>query len=299
MAEAELEDTARIARDLIRFETVNWGGGKSNGETDAAEYIAAELTRLGLSPQLFESEPGRTSLVARVEGADPSRPALVLHGHLDVVPADGGRLERRSVRRRDPRRDAVGPRRRRHEGHGRHDPDRARRHPGRGGAAGARPDRRVLRRRGERRRLRLALVVDNHPELFAGATEAISEVGGYSIDVGGQRAYLLQTGEKALVWIKLTARGTTAHGSRVIPDNAVTKLAARRARDRRARVAGAADEHDDGAARASCGRCSDRTVGDDPDVRGRGDRARLPDSCARRCASPRTRRRSTRATSTT
>ena len=72
MADAELEDTARIARDLIRFETVNWGGGKSNGETDAAEYIAAELTRLGLSPQLFESEPGRTSMVARVEGADPS-----------------------------------------------------------------------------------------------------------------------------------------------------------------------------------------------------------------------------------
>ncbi|HEX7835543.1 MAG TPA: peptidase dimerization domain-containing protein, partial [Pseudolysinimonas sp.] len=64
----------------------------------------------------------------------------------------------------------------------------------------------------------------NHPELFAGATEAISEVGGYSIDVGGRRAYLLQTGEKALVWIKLTARGTTAHGSRRIRDNAVTKL---------------------------------------------------------------------------
>ncbi|HEX7833901.1 MAG TPA: M20/M25/M40 family metallo-hydrolase, partial [Pseudolysinimonas sp.] len=87
MADAELEDTARIARDLIRFETVNWGGGKSNGETAAAEYVAAELTRMGLRPQLFESDPGRTSVVARVEGADPSRPALVLHGHLDVVPA--------------------------------------------------------------------------------------------------------------------------------------------------------------------------------------------------------------------
>jgi len=68
-------------------------------------------------------------------------------------------------------------------------------------------------------------LVDTRPELFAGATEAISEVGGYSIDVGGKRAYLLQTGEKALVWIKLTARGMAAHGSRVISDNAVTKLA--------------------------------------------------------------------------
>ena len=63
------------------------------------------------------------------------------------------------------------------------------------------------------------------PELFAGATEAISEVGGYSITLDGERAYLLQTGEKSLVWIKLVARGTAAHGSRVIRDNAVTKLA--------------------------------------------------------------------------
>jgi acetylornithine deacetylase/succinyl-diaminopimelate desuccinylase-like protein len=68
-------------------------------------------------------------------------------------------------------------------------------------------------------------VAQNRPDLFAGATEAISEVGGYSVHLGGQRAYLLQTGEKALVWIKLIARGTAAHGSRVIRDNAVTKLA--------------------------------------------------------------------------
>ncbi len=225
MADAPLEDTARIASDLIRFETVNWGEGKSNGEADAAEYIAAELTRLGLSPQLFESEPGRTSLVARVEGADPSRPALVLHGHLDVVPAmaddwsvdpfageirDGMLWGRGAVDMKDmdamiltalgdildagerPPRDLIVAFFADEEN---------------GGVFGAH------------------WMVDNHPELFAGATEAVSEVGGYSIDVGGRRAYLLQTGEKALVWIKLIARGTTAHGSRVIPDNAVTKLA--------------------------------------------------------------------------
>jgi acetylornithine deacetylase/succinyl-diaminopimelate desuccinylase-like protein len=225
MPDPELEATARIARDLIRFETVNWGGGRSNGESDAAEYVAAELTRLGLRPQLFESEPGRTSLVARVEGADPSRPALVLHGHLDVVPAiaddwsvdpfageirDGMLWGRGAVDMKDMDAmiltalgDILG--------------------------AGERPSRDLV----------VAFfadeenggvygshwMVDNHPELFAGATEAISEVGGYSIEVGGKRAYLLQTGEKALVWIKLTARGTAAHGSRVIADNAVTKLA--------------------------------------------------------------------------
>ena len=225
MPDPELEATARIARDLIRFETVNWGGGRSNGESDAAEYVAAELTRLGLRPQLFESEPGRTSLVARVEGADPSRPALVVHGHLDVVPAiaedwsvdpfageirDGMLWGRGAVDMKDMDAmiltalgDILG--------------------------AGERPSRDLV----------VAFfadeenggvygshwMVDNHPELFAGATEAISEVGGYSIEVGGRRAYLLQTGEKALVWIKLTARGTAAHGSRVIRDNAITKLA--------------------------------------------------------------------------
>jgi acetylornithine deacetylase/succinyl-diaminopimelate desuccinylase-like protein len=73
-------------------------------------------------------------------------------------------------------------------------------------------------------------VVDTHPEVFAGATEAISEVGGYSVTLGGQRAYLLQTGEKALMWIKLVARGTAAHGSHVMRDNAVTKVAAAVAR---------------------------------------------------------------------
>src|SRR3954469_18382095 len=86
--ESGLDETAIIARDLIRFDTTNYGEGRSNGETDAAEYVEAKLAGLGLTPQVFESDPGRTSVVARVEGADPAKPALVVHGHLDVVPAD-------------------------------------------------------------------------------------------------------------------------------------------------------------------------------------------------------------------
>jgi len=70
-----------------------------------------------------------------------------------------------------------------------------------------------------------ALVVEHHPEWFAGATEAISEVGGYSIPLGDRHAYLLQVGEKALVWIRLVARGRAAHGSSFHSDNAVTRLA--------------------------------------------------------------------------
>src|SRR4051812_24236605 len=85
-----LPEVAEVARDLIRMNTVNWGGGRSEGEREAAEYLEARLSGMGLSPQLFESEPGRVSVVAGVEGENPERPALVLHGHTDVVPADAG-----------------------------------------------------------------------------------------------------------------------------------------------------------------------------------------------------------------
>ena len=84
----ELDETAVIARDLIRFDTTNYGEGRAKGEREAAEYVEAKLAALGLSPELFEPEPRRTSVVARVPGRDPDKPALVLHGHLDVVPAD-------------------------------------------------------------------------------------------------------------------------------------------------------------------------------------------------------------------
>ena len=65
---------------------------------------------------------------------------------------------------------------------------------------------------------------------FAGATEAVSEVGGYSVDIHGQRVYLLQTAEKGMAWLRLVARGTAGHGSQLNSDNPVTKLAAAVAR---------------------------------------------------------------------
>ncbi len=225
-----LEDTARIARDLIRFDTTNWGEGRAKGETEAAEYVEAELRALGLEPRLVDAAPRRTSVVARVEGADPSRPALVVHGHLDVVPADP---QSWSV---DPFAGEI----------------RDGMLWGRGAVDMKDMDAMILTSLGDilrsgRRPARDLVVaffsdeenggvygshhlVTRHPELFAGATEAISEVGGYSVEIGGRRAYLLQTGEKALLWVRLVARGTAAHGSRVIHDNALTKLAAAVAR---------------------------------------------------------------------
>ncbi|TQL48097.1 acetylornithine deacetylase/succinyl-diaminopimelate desuccinylase-like protein [Homoserinimonas aerilata] len=223
-AAEQLEETARIARDLIRLDTSNYGEGRSNGEAEAAEYVAAELVKLGLQPEMFESEPGRISVIARVEGESHDE-ALVVHGHLDVVPAvadnwsvdpfggvikDGMLWGRGAVDMKNM--DAMiltslG------------DIFRSGKRPARdlivaffadeeaGGVLGS------------------GYLVEHHPQLFAGATEAISEVGGYSITLGDQRAYLLQTGEKALIWAKLVAHGRAAHGSRIIHDNAVTRLA--------------------------------------------------------------------------
>ncbi|MGY3261000.1 acetylornithine deacetylase/succinyl-diaminopimelate desuccinylase-like protein [Frigoribacterium sp. 2355] len=223
--EPELDETARIARDLIRFDTSNYGGGRSNGEADAAEYVEAALRDLGLEPQLFESEPGRVSVIARVEGAEPAKPGLVVHGHLDVVPADPANW---SV---DPFGGVV----------------RDGMLWGRGAVDMKNMDAMMLTavgdilRAGERPARDLVLgfladeeaggvlgshfLVKEHPGLFDGATEAISEVGGYSTFIDGRRSYLLQTGEKALIWIKLRARGTAGHGSQMIEANAVTRLA--------------------------------------------------------------------------
>ncbi|MCB1274178.1 MAG: M20/M25/M40 family metallo-hydrolase [Leucobacter sp.] len=222
---AELSETARIARDLIRIDTSNRGGGDANPEAPAAKYVAAYLRELGLEPRIIESAPGRASVIARVAGSDPELPALVLHGHLDVVPADPANW---TV---DPFAGVV----------------RDGMLWGRGAVDMKDMDAMILTsiaellRAGQRPRRTVILaffadeenggvygahyLVEHHPELFAGATTAISEVGGYSIELDGNRAYLIQTGEKALDWIRLRARGTAAHGSRVWHDNAVTRLA--------------------------------------------------------------------------
>ncbi|HVL61847.1 MAG TPA: M20/M25/M40 family metallo-hydrolase [Microbacterium sp.] len=222
---SDLPEVVRIAQDLIRFDTTNWGGGRAEGEREAAEYVGAYLESLGLQPEYYEPIPRRTNVMARVRGRNPGKPALVLHGHLDVVPAmaadwsvdpfagevrDGMLWGRGAVDMKDmdamiltsvadilragelPERDLILVFFADEEN---------------GGIEGSQ------------------LVVANRPEWFAGATEAISEVGGYSIAVGDRRAYLLQVGEKALIWIRLRARGRAGHGSRVHPDNAITRLA--------------------------------------------------------------------------
>jgi acetylornithine deacetylase/succinyl-diaminopimelate desuccinylase-like protein len=220
-------EVAELLSDLIRIDTTNTGDtATSAGERKAAEWVAAKLDEVGVSSVIHESEPGRASLVARIEGTNRDRPALLVHGHLDVVPADPGEwsVHPFSGEERDGYiwgRGAVDMK----------DMDAMTLALVRDWArTGVRPDRDIV----------LAFVadeeaggkkgahymVDHHADLFEGCTEAISEVGGFSITVRDDlRLYLVQTAEKGLAWMKLTAGGKPGHGSFVHDDNAVTRLA--------------------------------------------------------------------------
>ncbi|MBX9246109.1 M20/M25/M40 family metallo-hydrolase [Actinotalea ferrariae] len=223
-------EVARLCQDLLRIDTSNYGDGSGPGERAAAEYVMGALTEVGLEPELFESAPGRANVVVRLEGSDADRPALVLHGHTDVVPAaagdwsvdpfggeerDGLLWGRGAVDMKDM--DAMilaVVRQMAREG----------RRPSRDVVVAFFADEEAGGRFGAR------YAVDHRPELFAGATEAISEVGGFSVEVGGRRAYLLQTAEKGIGWLRLVAEGRAGHGSQVNHENAVTELAAAVAR---------------------------------------------------------------------
>jgi acetylornithine deacetylase/succinyl-diaminopimelate desuccinylase-like protein len=220
------DEVVRICQELIRIDTSNFGDNAGPGERAAAEYAAGLLEEVGLSTEIFESSPGRASVVTRMAGEDPSADALVVHGHLDVVPAqkedwqvdpfsgeekDGLIWGRGAVDMKDMDAMILSVAR-----------DMAR--------TGTKPKRDIVfaffadEEAGGKYGARWA--VDNRPELFDGATEAISEVGGFSASIGGKRAYLLQTAEKGIAWLRLAVSGRAGHGSQINTDNAVTTLAA-------------------------------------------------------------------------
>jgi acetylornithine deacetylase/succinyl-diaminopimelate desuccinylase-like protein len=218
-AEDEVVD---LCRDLIRIDTSN----PIKPERPAAEYVAEKLADVGLTPQLFESEPGRASVIARIEGSDSSRGALLIHGHLDVVAADkthwqvdpfAGEIKdgclwgRGAVDMKDM--DAMSLaviRQWMREG----------RKPPRDIVVAYLADEEAGGRMGAH------WLVDNHPELFEGCTESISEVGGFSLEIRPDlRLYPVQTAQRGMAWMKLVARGRAGHGSLVNSANAVTELA--------------------------------------------------------------------------
>jgi acetylornithine deacetylase/succinyl-diaminopimelate desuccinylase-like protein len=224
------DEVAALCSDLIRIDTSNYGDHSGPGERHAAEHVAALLAEVGLEPTILESHPGRASVVTRISGEDPSRPALLMHGHLDVVPADPADWAVHPFSGEITGSDVTGP-----EVWGRGAVDmkdmdamilavvrqrlREGRRPPRdvvlafladeeaGGVWGAR------------------WLTDNHRDLFEGVSEAIGEVGGFSATVGGQRLYLVQTAEKGMAWMRLTVRGAAGHGSMLNSGNVVTELA--------------------------------------------------------------------------
>ena len=224
------DEVATLCSDLIRIDTSNRGDHSGPGERRAAEHVAALLAEVGLEPAILESHPGRASVVTRIAGTDSSRPALLIHGHLDVVPADPADWAVHPFSGEITGSDLTGPE-----------------VWGRGAVDMKDMDAMVLAvirqrlREGRRPPRDIVLtfladeeagglwgarwLTDNHRDLFEGVSEAIGEVGGFSATLGGQRLYLVQTAEKGMAWLRLTLRGAAGHGSMRHPGNVVTELA--------------------------------------------------------------------------
>lgn len=218
------EETVLFCQELIQIPSVNYGEGKGD-ERLIAEYVARKLSEVGIDAELIESAPNRVNVVAKIAGSDVSRPGLVLHGHLDVVPADAAdwSVDPFSGEIKDGfiwGRGAVDMK----------DMD-----------AMLLASVRMWKRVGYKPPRNILLVffadeeasgtygsrwiVKNRPELFKGYTEAISEVGGFSVTItGDHRLYLIESAQKGIQWLKLTAKGTAGHGSFINTDNAVTRV---------------------------------------------------------------------------
>ena len=221
----ELEDdVVKLCQELIQIPSVNFGEGKGD-EKAAAEYVAAKMKEVGIESKIYESATNRCSVVARIEGRDKSKPGLVVNGHLDVVPAnaadwsvdpfsgaikDGCIWGRGAVdmKNMDAMILAVIRLWAKHN----YQPERTIvivffADEEAGGIYGSR------------------WMAEKHPEVFAGCSETVSEVGGFSLTLlSGKRVYAIEASQKGIEWMRLTAEGVAGHGSMVNNANAVTRL---------------------------------------------------------------------------
>src|SRR3954467_6975779 len=227
-----VDEVVDFVSELIRFDTSNTGELETtNGEAECARWVAERLEEVGYETEYVEAgAPGRGNVFARLSGADPSRGALLIHGHLDVVPAEAadwsvhpfsGAVEDGYVWGRGAidMKNMVGMM------------IAVARHFK---SAGIVPPRDLVfafvadEEAGGK--YGCQWLVENRQDLFEGVTEAIGEVGGFSLTVprkegGERRLYLIETAEKGMLWMRLTARGRAGHGSFVHDENAVTTLA--------------------------------------------------------------------------
>lgn len=218
-------EVVKICQDLIRIPSVNFGEGRGD-EKAVAEYIVASLAEVGIESEIFESAPNRCNVIARLPGRDSTRSGLVVHGHIDVVPAnaDDWSVDPFAAEIRDG---MIW---------------------GRGAVDMKNMDAMILAivrkwaRTGYKppRDIVLAFFADEeagmtfgsrwmaaeHPEVFAGCSEAVSEVGGFSVTVAdGKRLYFVEAAQKGIHWMKLTAHGRAGHGSMMNDENALTAIA--------------------------------------------------------------------------
>ena len=219
-----VDETIRICRELIQIPSVNYGDGQGD-EKEVANHVVKLLDEVGIKSRIYESAPGRCNVIARIKGSDSNLPGLVVHGHLDVVPANASDW---SV---DPFEAEI------KDGY----------IWGRGAVDMKNMNAMIIatvrdwKRTGfvAKRDIVLAFfadeeagsifgshfMVDKHPEVFVGCTEAISEVGGFSVTLGnGKRLYLIETAEKGIHWMRLTAHGRAGHGSLMNQENAVSRI---------------------------------------------------------------------------
>ena len=223
---ADLENrVVQYCQDLIRFDTTNFGNAKSNGEIKAAEYVGNILNQLNIDYKIVGPDKQRCSVVAIIEGTDKKLPGIVLHGHLDVVPVEKEKWSK-------PAFEAIIDK---NMIWGRGAVDM------KNGNAMILASLYKLINNGWKPKRTISLiffadeeagglfgshyVTKNYPEYFENATEAIGEVGGFSHTLSnGVRLYLIETAQKGLAWMKLTAKGTAGHGSMTNNDNAINKI---------------------------------------------------------------------------
>jgi acetylornithine deacetylase/succinyl-diaminopimelate desuccinylase-like protein len=209
---------AELLQQLIRFDTTNPPGN----EAECIAFVRALLDDAGIESEVYEKVPNRPNLVARIEGGD--RPPLLLQGHVDVVttagqswtrPPFGGELVdgyvwgRGAVDMKGPVAMLVSAFL------------RARRDgtelPGdvilavladeeAGGDVGAR------------------FLAEEHAHLFEGVRFALSEFGGFSLEISGRRFYPIQVAEKQICWLKATIRGRGGHAAMVNRGGTMARL---------------------------------------------------------------------------
>ena len=209
---------AGLLQQLIRFDTTNPPGN----EAECIAFVRALLDDAGIGSEVYEKVPNRPNLVARIEGGD--RSPLLLQGHVDVVTTagqswarapfggelvDGYVWGRGAVDMKGPVAMLVSAfLRARREGT---------ELPGdvvlavladeeAGGDVGAR------------------FLAEEHAHLFEGVRFALSEFGGFSLEISGRRFYPIQVAEKQICWLKAMIRGKGGHGAMVNRGGTMARL---------------------------------------------------------------------------